>query len=120
MKKQVIYDWIAGEPKEFDATQPSDNKFGTAAFGQRRLTFKAQRLLDTLGKCSERVIPSAAARGVIRRHAPRGSTGDDSDDFNIELRTLEEKLTSLTSKEEIMNLLTSLMSPPLITIPKPD
>lgn len=111
-EKQVIYDWIAGEPREADVAQSSDGKIGGAAFPQRRLTFKAtQRSLDTLGQRSESTRHNAAARGVIRHHSPHGGTGADNNDFNIELRMLEEKLTSLSSREEVMNLLTALMSP---------
>ena len=93
-EKQVIHDWIA------------DGWEGTQ---RRQISFRARlRLMDTLGE------PAPAdwhgVRGVLRNPAQR-SAAEDQTDFNVELRTLEETLASLESREEAMRLLTQLMSP---------
>jgi hypothetical protein len=102
-EQQVIGDWISGDMSASTAMP---------AAKPRQLTYKAkQRLLDTLGHHSFGRKHGAAARGVIRQHYPQDSGDGEQDDFNAELRTFEEKLASLSSKEETMSLLTQLMSP---------
>ena len=93
-EQQVIHDWIAD---------------GWEGAQRRQISFRArQRLMDTLGQ------PAASdwhgPRGVLRNPAQR-STTESQTDFNAELRTLEETLAGLESREEAMRLLTRLMSP---------
>jgi hypothetical protein len=93
-EQQVIYDWIAD---------------GWEGAQRRQISFRArQRLMDTLGE------PAPAdwhgVRGVLRNPAQR-SAAENQTDFNVELRTLEETLAGLESREEAMRLLTQLMSP---------
>ncbi|MET0962001.1 MAG: iron-containing redox enzyme family protein [Noviherbaspirillum sp.] len=91
---QVIYDWIAA---------------GWEGAQRRQISFRArQRLMDTLGQPS----PSCwhGVRGVLRNPSQRSTTEGQSD-FNVELRTLEETLAGLDSRDEAMRLLTGLMSP---------
>jgi hypothetical protein len=103
-EQQVIYDWIAGDTAESSDRNPS----GRA----RPLTYKAkQRLLDTLGQHPENRPHRAAVRGVIRQHYLDDTRESGFDGFNSELRTLEETLASLSSKEETMSMLAQLMSP---------
>jgi hypothetical protein len=93
-EQQVLHDWIAD---------------GWEGAQRRQISFRArQRLMETLGEPT----PGNwhAVRGVLRNPAQR-STADDQNDFNVELRTLEETLAGLESREEAMRLLTQLMSP---------
>jgi hypothetical protein len=95
-EQQVIGDWISGD-------MPAK---------PHQLAYKAkQRLLDTLGHHSLGRKHCATARGVIRQHYAHESGDSGQDDFNAELRSFEEKLASLSSKEETMSMLTQLMSP---------
>jgi hypothetical protein len=100
-EQQLIHDWIAGDWN------------GKAAPGApRRLTFKArQRLLDSLGQGQEHRPHGFAPRGVLREHFSHGHEQDGMNEFNRELRLLEERLASMSGKQEAMSLLTSLMSP---------
>jgi hypothetical protein len=103
-EQQVISDWISGDMSA-SASPPATAR-------PRQLTYKAkQRLLDTLGHHAFGRKHSAATRGVIRQHYPHENGDGGQDDFNAELRTFEEKLAALSSKEETMSLLTQLMSP---------
>lgn len=91
---QVIHDWIADS---WEGAQ------------RRQISFRArQRLMDTLGEPT----PTGwhGVRGVLRNPAQR-SGAEEQNDFNIELRTLEETLAGLQSRDEAMRLLTELMSP---------
>jgi hypothetical protein len=107
-EQQVIYDWIAGDPSSAGATESTE---GTS-LPQRQLTFKArQRLLDTLGQAKGNTRGATGIRGVIRHPQSHRSAEDSPNDFNMELRALEEKLASLPSREEAMDLLADLMSP---------
>jgi hypothetical protein len=93
-EQQVLHDWIAD---------------GWEGAQRRQISFRArQRLMETLGEPT----PGNwhAVRGVLRNPAQR-STADDQNDFNVELRTLEETLAGMDSREEAMRLLTQLMSP---------
>ena len=83
-ERQVIYDWIAGR----------------SAIGQDspHLSYKArQRLLDT----------ADAKPGF----SDMGASGTQSDDFNMEIRAIEEKLARFTCKRAAMAWLIHLMSP---------
>jgi hypothetical protein len=101
-EQQVIHDWIAGDSGH-------DREAGTQ---HRLMSYKArQRMLDTLdGKpaASPAVEP---VRGIIRRHRSRRPGDNAENDFNIELRALEEQLAACHSREEKMAMLTDLMSP---------
>jgi hypothetical protein len=108
-EQQLIYDWIAGEREEQSGVGPA------ATDMPRRLTFKArQRLLDTLGQCAsgrpERKY-GAAPRGLFREQFTHHHAAQEQDDFNIELRLLEQQLAALSTREETMALLVDLMSP---------
>lgn len=95
-EQQVIYDWIAGDWTD----------------GSRQLTFKArQRLLDTLGQRSAATHDSANMRGIIAHRLPQRAAAECDNDFNLELRLLEQKLASMASREEAMNLLAEMISP---------
>jgi len=93
-EQQVIYDWIAD---------------GWEGAQRRQISFRArQRLMDTLGQPA----PSDwhGVRGVLRNPAQR-SAADGQNDFNLELRTLEETLAAQESREQAMELLVQLMAP---------
>ncbi len=93
-EQQVIYDWIAD---------------GWEGAQRRQISFRArQRLMDTLGEPAQ--IGWHGVRGVLRNPAQR-SAAEDQTDFNVELRTLEETLAGMESRDEAMRLLTKLMSP---------
>jgi hypothetical protein len=101
-EQQVIYDWIAGDAATDAAAQSAEGVSRGSAFAQRQLTFKARRrLLDTLGQRSQSALHGANIQ----------DSADSDNDFNMELRMLEEKLAALASKEETMNLLAGLISP---------
>lgn len=102
-EQQVIYDWIAGS-----ATGAGAADANAVGMQRRLMTWKArQRLLDTH---SAQAQPEAApARGILRRHRARSDDADN--DFNSELRLLEEQLAATASREEAMGMLTDLMSP---------
>nr|WP_314629777.1 iron-containing redox enzyme family protein [uncultured Noviherbaspirillum sp.] len=93
-EQQVIYDWIAD---------------GWEGAQRRQISFRArQRLMDTLGASTP--AEWHGVRGVLRNPSQR-SASENQTDFNLELRTLEETLASLESRDEAMRLLTQLMSP---------
>lgn len=98
-ERQIVYDWITGD--------------SAANHRPRQLTFKARRcLLDTLERDARGRQHSDAPRGVIRQHFSRPiDAAGQRDDFNMELRLLEEQLASLSSREAAMVVLTRLMSP---------
>lgn len=93
-EQQVIHDWIAAD---WEGAQ------------RRQISFRArQRLMDTLGQPA----PSDwhGVRGVLRNPAQRSAPGAQND-FNSELRTLEETLAAQESREQAMDLLVQLMAP---------
>jgi hypothetical protein len=93
-EQQVIYDWIAA---------------GWEGAQRRQISFRArQRLMDTLGEPAP--AGSHGVRGVLRKPEQRSAAADQTD-FNVELRTLEETLAGLESRDEAMRLLGRLMSP---------
>lgn len=100
-EQQVIHDWIAG-----DSGSHQD-----AGSEHRLMSYKArQRLLDTPDAQPGGGV-SPPARGIIRRHRSRQSGTGAENDFNKELRLLEQQLAACTSREETMAMLTELMSP---------
>ncbi len=107
-EQQLIYDWIAGVSNAETSEKQAEGK-------PRQFTFKAQqRMLDTLGqrRADQPGRPHfPATRGVIREHFSHDRAADCQNDFNTELRLLEQKLAALSSKEEAMTVLTGLMSP---------
>lgn len=98
-ERQVIHDWIAGD--------------SAVDFKSRQLTYKARRrLLDMLEQDVRGKQHGGMARSVIREHFSQpGDAAKHQDDFNMELRLLEEKLAGVSSKDAAMALLTRLMSP---------
>jgi hypothetical protein len=99
-ERQVIYDWIAGD-------------FADAG-KQRKISFRSrQRLLSTLGQGAGSARQNnGAVRGVLREHySCRGHPSEETNDFNVELRMLEEQLAKLSSRTEAMNMLSGMMSP---------
>jgi hypothetical protein len=105
-EQQVIYEWISGD------MAASANRSGPGR--PQQLTYKAKRrLLETLGQNPSRRPHPATARGVIRRHVLNddAANGNGPDEFNADLRMLEETLASLSSKEETMAMLAQLMAP---------
>lgn len=102
-EQQVIYDWIAG-----DATSAGAADANAVGMQRRLMTWKArQKLLDT-HDVPQPNVAATKARGILRRR----SAGDNADnDFNSELRLLEERLAAAPSREEAMSMLTDLMSP---------
>jgi hypothetical protein len=108
-EQQLIYDWISGHATE-------DEGSAQASAGRLRpRTFRAQqRMLDTLGeRAHERGDRQhgSMTRGLFREHFSGLRAHDGKDNFNTELRLLEEKLAALSSKEEAMTMLIPLMSP---------
>lgn len=102
-EQQVIYDWIAG-----NATGAGAADANAVGMQRRLMTWKArQRLLDT-HESSQPSAAAAQARGIIRRHSPSDNADND---FNSELRLLEERLASSPSREAAMSMLAELMSP---------
>ncbi|HEV2610406.1 MAG TPA: iron-containing redox enzyme family protein [Noviherbaspirillum sp.] len=101
-EQQIIADWIAGDMSAEPVPQTKP----------RQLTFKAkQRLLDTLGQKTPGRQRGTMARGVIRQHYARDGSDESGNEFNADLRRLEEQLASLSDKADTMALLTRLMSP---------
>lgn len=98
-EKQVIHDWIAGD----------------MAAGQtpRQLSYRArQRLMDTLEPSIRGRQHNGMTRSIIRDHYSHAHlAGEQRDDFNADLRLLEERLANLPSKSAAMALLTEFMSP---------
>jgi hypothetical protein len=107
-ERQLIYDWIAGEPAQETGTgQMAELKPG-------QLTFKVrQRLLDTLDRhAADRFAhheDQGTGRGV-REHFSNDEAAEGRDDFNLELRLLKDKL-ALSSGKDAMTALITLMSP---------
>ncbi len=107
-ERQLIYDWIAGEP----ASEAGTGQM--ARVKPRQLTFKGrQRLLDTLDRqatgrsCHHQ---DQRMRREVREHFSNDEAADEQDDFNLELRLLKDKL-ALSSGKEAMTTLITLMSP---------
>ena len=97
-ERQVIHDWIAG-----------DSAYGAS----RQFTFNAQqRQLGSLERGEDIRHHKGEPRGIIRDHnfKARGKA-EQLDDFNRELRALEEQLARSFSKESAMARLIPLMSP---------
>lgn len=99
-EQQLIHDWIAGEPAE-------------SASKSRQLSFRNKQRLLAVGSGERQFVGNRGpdSRGVIRAHSPGNRTDDAQNDFNADLRLLEQKLASLATKEEVMAMLTGLMSP---------
>ncbi len=105
-EQQLIHDWIAGD------SASEKNQAPSSAGRPRQLSFKArQRLCETFEQGRSVQPEGHAARGVIRTHYSHYGAADDQDDFNADLRLLEEKLAALASKDEVMASLVGLMSP---------
>lgn len=97
-ERQVVYDWIAGD---------------SASIQSHQLTYKAtRRRLDIMEQDTAARGHSNARQGVIRNHffCPEDGAAQQND-FNMELRLLEEQLASFSSKDAAITLLTRLMSP---------
>lgn len=105
-EQQLIYDWILG-----DAVLGEVAANGTTKC-PRQLSFKAQqRLSRNVNEMAPRSKRRFAPRGVIRSHFSMPAAANDHNDFNEDLRLLEERLANLSSKEELMENLIALMSP---------
>ncbi|MGV3742734.1 MAG: iron-containing redox enzyme family protein [Burkholderiaceae bacterium] len=96
-EKQVIHDSIIGDAASADT--------------QRPLSYRSrQRLLTSIGQPPR--AHTEAARGVLRNHySGRDGMEEGIDDFNIELRTLEDQLAESSSRAEMMETLGRLISP---------
>lgn len=97
-ERQVVYDWIAGDWIRVN-TYP--------------LTFKARRRqLGAMEQGADSRQHHYPPRGVIRDHyLQTSSTAKELNNFNMDLRLLEEQLAGLKNKKNAMELLTKLMSP---------
>lgn len=94
-EKQVIHDWIAGD--FLSSGMP------------RSLSYRSrQRLMTSLGQPAR--MHADTPRGVLRSHYDDRNPGG-IDDFNTELRALEEQLAEMSSLAEMMSVLGGLMSP---------
>ncbi|MEP6606266.1 MAG: iron-containing redox enzyme family protein, partial [Nitrosospira sp.] len=95
-ERQVLYDWIAGD-----------------CIKSRQSTFKAKlRQLSAAGPATNVTQHTYPPRGVIREHHVRANNRSERfNDFNMELRLLEEQLADFTSKRAAMAFLAKLMSP---------
>ncbi|MDB5797280.1 MAG: hypothetical protein JWP36_1182 [Paucimonas sp.] len=100
-EQQLIHDWIAGDwAGESAGKQP------------RQISFRAsQRLHESLAQPAVQRSAAQGVRGLLRNHARQGALCEDTNDMNVELRLLEEKLAATTGREEALALLTPLMSP---------
>jgi hypothetical protein len=98
-ERQVIYDWIAG-----------DYLNGAAV---RTLNYKARkRLLDTIAHKPREGQPGSDLSEVKKEHVRYLAPGSEQpNDFNRELRLLEEQLAELNGKQELMASLLPLLSP---------
>jgi hypothetical protein len=97
-ERQLIHDWIAG-----DTIDP---------LRSRQLSHRAKQGL--LGKLQPRgASDSAYAAGQAALEASSYIQASDGapDDFNMELRLLEDGITASPNTEETMDLLIRLMSP---------
>lgn len=101
-EQQIIHDWIAGDAGIV-------REAGTA---HRLMTYKArQRLLESMDRQNAEHATEPAARSLFRRHRSHSGGDNAENDFNAELRSLEQQLASCSSREETMAMLTDLMSP---------
>ena len=109
-QKQVIYEWIAGDSLTsftFEDTagqiQSSKHLFSYRAYQHslNRLTSSSpnQRTADTL------------PREILRKEKHRTHYQNEWNDFNQDLRDLEENLFEYNTKEDVINYLKTFMSP---------
>lgn len=98
-EQQLMHDWIAGD-------------WSVENGRPRQLSFKArQRLHERIGDGASAPRRAHPARGVIRTHFPHYRAANDQNDFNADLRQLEDRLAALPSREKVMNELIGLMTP---------
>ena len=103
-ERQLMHDWIAGDWMSGAASTEEGGP-------PRQLSFRAQRSLHEIPGQGKRMPPQGSTlRGVIRTHMPC-RIDDDEDDFNVELRQLEQRLAALPGRDEMMAMLAGLMSP---------
>ncbi len=103
-EQQVVHDWIAG-----DADAESGHETGGRP---RRLTYQAARGLRDIAASTPRSKRyGTVARAVLRQRFSHHNARRGMDGFSAELRTLEENLAAMGSREEVMSALIHLMSP---------
>ena len=97
---QVIYDWINGEAALHSSDMPA----------KKSLTFKVrQRLHASLDGRSNLATDKIDQASIM--HVPAGLDADHATDFNAEVRRLDSALNKTSSRDEAMDLLTTLISP---------
>jgi hypothetical protein len=103
-EQQLIHDWIAGD-------WITHERGPEAGGAPRQLPFRAQsRLREMLNHGSHLATGGFSARGIIRTHTDYRTDGED-DDFNADLRQLEQQLATMSTRNEVMTTLIDLMSP---------
>ncbi|TCS39392.1 heme oxygenase-like protein [Paucimonas lemoignei] len=103
-EQQLIHDWIGGD-------WITEKRAPEEGGPPRQLTFRAQQRLRGLLDQGRNAPPQGfPVRGVMRTHI-RHQMPNDANDFNADLRELEQRLAASSSQEEMMTTLIELMSP---------
>lgn len=107
-EQQLIRDWITGDAGLTGTAQP-----GTSL--PRQPSFRAKQrmdesIADTADATGQR-RPAYMSRGVFRNQHARHRAANDHDDFNFDLRLLEDELAALKDRRKIMSRLVELLSP---------
>lgn len=104
-EQQLIRDWITDD----------SGLAGTARTGTRlprQPSFRAkQRMDESIAESTVRSRPAYMSRGVFRSQHARHRAANDHDDFNADLRLLEDELAALKDRRIIMSRLVELLSP---------
>lgn len=104
-EQQLIRDWIAG-----DAASAGKDKAGTDS--PRQPSFRARRRMDeSIAAPTAQNRAKHIIRGTFRNQHARHRAANDHDDFNADLRLLEEELAALQERRKIMSRLVELLSP---------
>lgn len=105
-EQQLLHDWIAGDLlQDAGARKPLDGK-------PRQASFNARRHLDrNWHQTPAASRPTTGVRGIFRTHAPHHRAANEQNDFNDDLRVLEDRLSQMVSRDKVMAELIDLMSP---------
>jgi hypothetical protein len=104
-EQQLIRDWITGDSGPIGTAQ-------SAASSPRQPSFRArQRMDESIANTADQSRPAYMSRGVFRGQHARQRAANDHDDFNVDLRLLEDELAALRDRRKIMSRLVELLSP---------
>lgn len=103
-EQQVIYDWIAG-----DAAQDLNFKWKPIERARPQLSIETkQRFFHASDTQPAKTIGNGKALEI---QPPQRTSGDTDNDFDAEVRLLDESLASAANPEQAMSTLIALMSP---------